>query len=147
VLGVDRLSQTSIGALTAISGTISNELYQSANLALLCEDLVNGMIAAAEWGGSPDPSVPMSNDVSQRNPHQLNHRRRRDAVEIIMDIEHYDWDFKVQAGALRRVIMKWVTSKLFSSVLFRELQDTNSSSHMSRSSNVGAYALNLFFNE
>jgi signal transduction histidine kinase len=49
--------------------------------------------------------MPMSNDFSRRNNPRLSHHRSREAVEIIMDIEHYDWEFKVQAGALRRVIM------------------------------------------
>jgi hypothetical protein len=33
-------------------GTISNELYQVTNLALLCEDTVNGVIAAIEFRGA-----------------------------------------------------------------------------------------------
>ena len=63
------------------------------------------MIAAGEWAGSADTSIPMSSDFSRRNTRRHSHHRTRDEVEIIMDIEHYDWEFKVQAGALRRVIM------------------------------------------
>jgi hypothetical protein len=86
--------------LIIATGTISNELFQTANLALLCEDLVNGMIAASEWGGLSDLSSLAG------NPRQQTHRGRINGVEIVMDIEqHHNWIFKVQAGALRRVIM------------------------------------------
>lgn len=89
------------------AGSISNELYQVTNLALLCEDLINGMMAAGEFrgAGSADPSIPVFNDFTLRDARRASHRLAPNAVEIIMDIEEYDWVFKVQAGALRRVIM------------------------------------------
>jgi len=74
--------------------TISNELYQINNLALLCEDLVNGMIVAGEFrgAGSTDISNAISNDLGTSQTPSL------PAVEIILDIEHQNWDFRVQAG-------------------------------------------------
>ena len=45
---------------TSVVGTITNELYQMTNLALLCEDIVNGMIAANEYRGTGDASLPGS---------------------------------------------------------------------------------------
>ncbi|KAG0652017.1 Hybrid signal transduction histidine kinase B [Hyphodiscus hymeniophilus] len=88
-------------------GNISNELYQNTNLALLCEDLINGMIAAGEFrsAGSADPSIPVSNDLT-RDPRRPSFPQSHSAVEIILDIENNDdWSYKIQAGALRRVIM------------------------------------------
>ncbi|KAH8585643.1 hypothetical protein B0O99DRAFT_646455 [Bisporella sp. PMI_857] len=81
--------------------TISNELYRITNLALLCEDLVNGMIVAGEFRGaeSTDLSIAVSKDLGASYNPTLS------AVEIILDIERQDWVFKVQAGALRRIMM------------------------------------------
>ncbi|KAE9378835.1 hypothetical protein N431DRAFT_148177 [Stipitochalara longipes BDJ] len=86
--------------------TISNELYQDTNVALLCEDIVNGMIAANEFRNtsSNDPLLPNSADLLSRND-QRPHRLRHSEIDVIIDIEKRDWDFKVQAGALRRVVM------------------------------------------
>jgi len=80
--------------LIVVKDTISNELYQTTNLALLCEELVNGMIVSGEYRGarSTDTSNAVSNDLRiSRNP-------PLSAVEIILDIEHHDWDFRIQAG-------------------------------------------------
>lgn len=84
----------------SITGTISNELYRTTNLALLCEDLVNGMIVAGEFRGAESTDIPttVSTDLSaQESPRSLP-QRSLSAVEIILDIEHQEWDFKVQAG-------------------------------------------------
>jgi hypothetical protein len=74
-------------------------LYQDINVALLCEDIVNGMIAANEFRGtgSSDPSLSIASEFLTRNeqrPPGINHA----PLEIIVDIEQRDWDFKVQAG-------------------------------------------------
>jgi signal transduction histidine kinase len=74
---------------------ISNELYQVANLALLCEDLLNGMIAGNEY------QAPVTGTVNLPS-HQTEIRSR---LAIILDVESRDWDFTIQAGALRRVVM------------------------------------------
>jgi signal transduction histidine kinase len=64
------------------------------------------MIAAREYrgAGSADPSIPVSNDFA-RDPRRPSNLQSHNAVEIILDIEDNDWFYKVQAGALRRVIM------------------------------------------
>jgi hypothetical protein len=76
-------------------GTVSNELYHTSNIALLCENIINGMMAANEYRGnrSSDPSIPV---VPRRQSSQID----RAAVNIILDIDHHDWDFRVQAGEI-----------------------------------------------
>lgn len=75
--------------------SINNELYQTTNLALLCEDLVNGMIVAGDFRGNPAPT-----DNPDVFSHDLTNCKAAalPTVEIILDIEHQDWEFKVQAG-------------------------------------------------
>ncbi|KAH6719671.1 M3EW, histidine kinase-group I protein [Leptodontidium sp. MPI-SDFR-AT-0119] len=85
-------------------GTILNELYQRTNLALLCEDEVNGMIAANEYRGNGDTSPVISNGTLSPVGGQLD-RDQQKQLEITLDIEHRDWDYNVQPGALRRVVM------------------------------------------
>ncbi|KAG4413400.1 hypothetical protein IFR04_013459 [Cadophora malorum] len=82
--------------------TISNELYRVTNLALLCEDLVNGMIVAREFRGAQSTYL---SSIAPPNDLEASHNPPSPAVNIILDIEHQDWNFKVQAGALRRIIM------------------------------------------
>jgi hypothetical protein len=85
-------------SLTDHLDTISNELYQDTNVALLCEDIVNGMIAANEFRGpvSVDPSNSTSTELLSRShrPHNFHHP----PLEVIVDIEKRDWDFNVQPG-------------------------------------------------
>jgi hypothetical protein len=83
--------------LICYSDTISNELYQDTNVALLCEDIVNGMIAANEFRGtgSPDLSLPISSKSQNgQRPLGIHHP----PLEVTVDIEKRDWDFKIQAG-------------------------------------------------
>lgn len=82
------------------SGALKSELEGISNVALLCEDIVNGIMAAREFG-----TLSASN-----NAHQASHgfdvsHNYYSAVEIILDFENRDWDFKVQPGALRRIVM------------------------------------------
>jgi hypothetical protein len=81
------------------SDTISNELYQDTNVALLCEDIVNGMIAANAFrgAGSPELSLPISSELLSRNdqrPLGLHHP----PLKVTVDIEKRDWDFRIQPG-------------------------------------------------
>ena len=80
--------------LTVVEDPISNELHRTTNLALLCEDLVSEMIVAGEFrgAGSADISYAASNDLG------TSQNSSTSAVEVILDIEHQDWDFRVQAG-------------------------------------------------
>ncbi|TVY67501.1 Hybrid signal transduction protein dokA, partial [Lachnellula suecica] len=86
-------------------GTISNELFQVTNLALLCEDVVNGMIAANEYRETTHGQVPFTPSIDESRPSQVRRHSIRAPLDIILDIEHRDWEFCVQAGALRRVVM------------------------------------------
>ena len=87
-------------------GNIPNELYHVTNIALLCEDLIDGMIAAGHFrgAGSAEASFPLSSDFA-RDPCGPSYSQSYSTVEIILDIEVNDWFYKVQAGALRRVVM------------------------------------------
>ena len=68
-------------------------------MALLCEDIVNGMIAAKEFRNtsSSDPALPNTSELLSRND-QRTVRPRHPEIEVIIDIANRDWDFKVQAG-------------------------------------------------
>lgn len=86
-------------------GGISNELYKFSNIALLCEEVINGMIAASEYqhtqfaGTSKRPGIARITDPHvQYEPHER-------PVEVILDIEFREWNFRIQPGALRRIIM------------------------------------------
>ncbi|RDW78466.1 hypothetical protein BP5796_06318 [Coleophoma crateriformis] len=81
-------------------GTISSELYAVTNMALLCEDIVNGMIAAKEFRAT-DEGMPLSSYSQPVNPQG----EKNSEVVIILDIECREWNFKLQAGAIRRIIM------------------------------------------
>ncbi|KAL3419195.1 sensor histidine kinase response [Phlyctema vagabunda] len=82
-------------------GAISNELYQVTNLALLCEDVVNGMLAAKEYRGSDEGMQLHSYSQAVYMPPSPN----KSFVAIVIDIERRVWDYKLQAGALRRIVM------------------------------------------
>lgn len=79
------------------TGALSNELDNISNVALLCEDIVNGIMAAREFSSLGDSNGRSSEEDARPaydNP-----------VEIILDFENRDWNFKVQPGAIRRIIM------------------------------------------
>lgn len=87
------------------TGAISNELFEVSNVAVLCEDIVNGMIAANEYtsehvGMSREHSDGILNDgvkpAKQRESHH---------VAVVLDIETRPWNYRIQSGAVRRVIM------------------------------------------
>lgn len=88
------------------SGNISNELVRTTNLALLCEDIIHGMMAANEYraSGSQDISLPFSSQFGSRTAQPVSNKLHT-RLEIIMDFENRDWVYNVQAGALRRIVM------------------------------------------
>lgn len=87
------------------SSSFSNELDLTANVALLCERVIDGLIATRGYTGvgnqdtTADPDSP--HDAPYANP-----------VEIILDFEDRDWMFKIIPGALRRIIMNTVSNAI-----------------------------------
>jgi hypothetical protein len=91
-----------IMTLLTDKGSRSNELYHNANVAFLCENIVSGIMAAREFHGIIDPNIPaawlsapLSNDDRVTNGPSIS-----EPVEIILDFEQRDWNFKIQAGKL-----------------------------------------------
>ncbi|CAG8982727.1 hypothetical protein HYALB_00001008 [Hymenoscyphus albidus] len=81
-----------------------NGLVQKINLALLCEQTVNGMIAANEYRSPAKDSTAVSDHIL--DPYQpQTHLGRRNPLAIILDIESRKWYFKIHAGAVSRIIM------------------------------------------
>jgi hypothetical protein len=80
-------------------GTISNELIQVTNLALLCEDIINGMIAAREFHGvtTDDPLSAVSREFRAEHSSTID-VTHRPVLDIILDIEQRDWFYNIQAG-------------------------------------------------
>ncbi|TGO51750.1 hypothetical protein BCON_0155g00340 [Botryotinia convoluta] len=89
----------------SLQGSFSSELHQVTNVALLCEDTINGMIAANHFrsvapmynlalsNGSPKKKTGLSSDVTAA------------PLQIILDFEMRDWTYKVHAGAIQRILM------------------------------------------
>jgi len=82
------------------------------NLAVLCEDIVNGMIAANEFrgAGSDDAFFPITKERLSRSPNQGQHKHDS-PLKVIVDIEPRNWDFKLQAGlsSSRQLLLRWLT--------------------------------------
>lgn len=77
---------------STITGSLSNELYQTSNVALLCEEIVYGMMAANEFQGITGSSSPRKQDA---------HTHLQDShVQIILDFEHRDWNYRIQSGRI-----------------------------------------------
>lgn len=75
-----------------IPGSFSSELHQVVNVALLCEDTINGMIAANHFNKTPvDAALGLSNG---RNLSTIN----KTPLQIILDFDDCDWIYKIHAG-------------------------------------------------
>lgn len=74
----------------------SNGLHETCNIAILCEEVINGMIAATRFKGPDSDLLPprLKQQTSGNHP-----------IEIILNFEHRDWNYRIQPGALRRIIM------------------------------------------
>lgn len=72
-------------------GSLSNELYQASNIAVLCEEIVYGLMAANEFQGMPDSSSPRKAQTPISDSHDCH-------VHIILDFERRDWNYKIQTG-------------------------------------------------
>ncbi|KFY88457.1 hypothetical protein V500_06345 [Pseudogymnoascus sp. VKM F-4518 (FW-2643)] len=87
------------------SGSFSNELDLTANVALLCERVIDGLIATRGYTG-------VSNQDTTADPDSPHDAPYAHPVEIILDFEDRDWMFKIIPGALRRIIMNTVSNAM-----------------------------------
>lgn len=87
------------------AGLLSNELDQTANVALLCEDIVDGIIAARGFGGNDDFDPRFGKDSKWQHESMRLLPASDSRVEIVLDFQNRDWDFQFQPGALRRIVM------------------------------------------
>ena len=87
------------------TGAISNELDNVSNVALLCEDIVCGVMAARNFGVG-DSSGRRESAISQ--PTTAVTPPPAEPVTIILDFENRDWNFLVQPGALRRIALNLI---------------------------------------
>ncbi|KAH8602339.1 hypothetical protein B0O99DRAFT_735766 [Bisporella sp. PMI_857] len=90
---------------SAQQDTISNELYQVTNVALLFEDAINSMIAAKYYCGNVVQESGVNNftlAVLHQGAGPVNQPKE---VQAIVDINQYNWEDRIQPGAFRRVVM------------------------------------------
>ncbi|KFY34081.1 hypothetical protein V494_07075 [Pseudogymnoascus sp. VKM F-4513 (FW-928)] len=87
------------------SGSFSNELDLTANVALLCERVVDGLIATRGYTG-------VGNEDTKADPDSPKAAPYAHPVEVILDFEDRDWMFKIIPGALRRIIMNTVSNAM-----------------------------------
>lgn len=81
--------------------SLPNELYSVTNIAVLCEEVVDGMIVAKKF-----------DHITSSGGFSTGHRSLSQAakglekpVDVVLDFEKQDWRFLTQPGALRRIIM------------------------------------------
>jgi signal transduction histidine kinase/CheY-like chemotaxis protein len=87
------------------TGNFSNELDHTVNVALLCESIVDGIMAARGFGGVGNSNPGVGEDYMHRHERRSSRLAYDCPVEIVLDFEQRDWDFQIQPGALRRIIM------------------------------------------
>ncbi|EDN97608.1 hypothetical protein SS1G_12461 [Sclerotinia sclerotiorum 1980 UF-70] len=86
-------------------GSFSSELHQVTNVALLCEDTINGMIAANHFRSvAPMYNLALSNG-STNDKNNISPNESAAPLQIILDFEMRDWTYKVHAGAIQRILM------------------------------------------
>lgn len=82
-------------------GLLLNELHSVTNIAVLCEEVVDGMIVAKSFDdiSSSGDSTAGSRSVSQAT------KASEKLVEVVLDFDKQNWQFFTQPGALRRIVM------------------------------------------
>ena len=80
---------------------LPNELCSVTNLAVLCEEVVDGMIVAKNFDDVSSSKGPTARSFPA--PHAT--KTTKQHVEVILDFEKQNWQFHTQPGALRRIIM------------------------------------------
>ncbi|KAF7877649.1 hypothetical protein EAF04_001320 [Stromatinia cepivora] len=89
----------------SLQGSFSSELHQVTNIALLCEDTINGMIAANHFrSAAPMYNLALSNG-SPNNKKKISPNGNTAPLQIVLDFEMRDWTYKVHAGAIQRILM------------------------------------------
>ncbi|KAG4027518.1 hypothetical protein MFRU_029g00420 [Monilinia fructicola] len=89
----------------SLQGSFSSELHQVTNIALLCEDTINGMIAANHFRSvAPTYNLALSNGSSNKKGDKSSSGTTA-PLQIILDFEMRDWTYKVHAGAIQRILM------------------------------------------
>ncbi|KAK6605722.1 hsp90-like protein [Botrytis cinerea] len=89
----------------SLQGSFSSELHQVTNVALLCEDTINGMIAANHFRSvAPMYNLALSNGSPKKNNGPSSDVTAA-PLQIILDFEMRDWTYKVHAGAIQRILM------------------------------------------
>jgi hypothetical protein len=67
------------------------------DLARLCEDIVNGMIAAKEFHSVNETETPPYRPATPKL-RGASHLAHEYPVEVILDFEDQDWDYMIQPG-------------------------------------------------
>ena len=82
-------------------GLLPNELHSITNIAVLCEEVIDGMIVAKGFDDlSSSGNLPAeSRFVSQAM------KSLEKSVETVLDFDKQNWHFLTQPGALRRIVM------------------------------------------
>ncbi|ESZ95938.1 M3EW, histidine kinase-group I protein [Sclerotinia borealis F-4128] len=89
----------------SLQGSFSSELHQVTNVALLCEDTINGMIAANHFRSvAPMYNLALSNGSPNKKDGVVG-KGTSTPLQIILDFEMRDWTYKVHAGAIQRILM------------------------------------------
>ncbi|QSZ34751.1 hypothetical protein DSL72_007609 [Monilinia vaccinii-corymbosi] len=89
----------------SLQGSFSSELHRVTNVALLCEDTINGMIAANHFRSVASTySFALSNGSPSKKD-GISSSGATAPLQIILDFEMRDWNYKVHAGAIQRILM------------------------------------------
>ena len=81
--------------------SLPNELFSVTNIAVLCEEVVDGMVVAKNFDHISNPG---GFSTGYRSPSQAAKGLEK-PVDVVLDFENQDWRFLTQPGALRRIIM------------------------------------------
>lgn len=96
VLKVSRNSSTAGRTYSNLTGRILNELHSATNVAVLCEDVVDVMVAASAYATISKPTDLFQGNVNSSTRPARGKKSR--AVELVLDLENRDWNFLTQPG-------------------------------------------------
>ncbi|KAJ5885056.1 hypothetical protein N7495_009566 [Penicillium taxi] len=76
--------------------------YVITDLAILTEEVVEGICLGHTYGQNSTASADLPMLFSSNAPKPRSHQSN---VEVVLDIQHRDWVYRTQPGALRRIVM------------------------------------------